>query len=325
MTVLVTGGSGFVGLNLVEALLQEGERVVSFANEPIPRSARERFAVLSGSLEEVIGDISVAEDIAACVAKYRPGIVIHLAAVTRDTLGERADPGQIALVNIVGAVNVIQQIRRLPDTRFILGSSISVYGRLMRRAGLVLEDAGSLPSSVYGISKDAAERICLRLAEARDFNVTIARLGAVYGPWEWATAARDTPSPMAQAVRVARAGMKGSLSPPGTIDWVYSRDVARALIALASKSPTTNDVVNVGTGRVTTVLEWCSLLKTRFPAFDFEVADSGAAVNIDSYQQLNRSPLSNERLANLIGPMRWRSTAEAFEDYMEWFDSTRDW
>src|SRR6185312_13495094 len=89
-----------------------------------------------------------------------------------------------------------------------------------------------VPESMYGITKYAAERSCLRLATLWDLDVRIGRLAQVFGRWEHASGVRDRLSMPTEIARIARAGGEAVFPPLGDTDYIYAPDVASALIAL---------------------------------------------------------------------------------------------
>ena len=95
---------------------------------------------------------------------------------------------------------------------------------------VIEEDQLARRSSVmlYGLTKRAAETILPRIAVTQGVNFTAARLGSVYGPWEYATGVRDTLSPMLQVLECARAGREAVLGPPWRGDYIYSARMSPA-------------------------------------------------------------------------------------------------
>src|SRR5437899_1687603 len=85
-----------------------------------------------------------------------------------------------------------------------------------------------LPDSMYGITKYAAERACLRLGALWQLDVRIGRLALAYGRWEYASGARDRLSPPTEIARIACAGGEAVFPPLGDTDYIYAPDVARA-------------------------------------------------------------------------------------------------
>src|SRR5262249_11947536 len=147
---------------------------------------------------------------------------------------ERADPETIVAVNVQGAVTVLMTAARLGVKRFVYPSSGAIYGAAARDVPLIDEDVlAPAPVNLYGLTKRAAETMLPLIAGAQGVRFAAARLGSVYGPWEYATGVRDTLSPMFQALECARIGHEAVLGPAWRGDFVYSRDVADGLVRLA--------------------------------------------------------------------------------------------
>ena len=89
-----------------------------------------------------------------------------------------------------------------------------------------------MPETVYAISKYAGERIALRYRRIWELDLVAARLGTVFGPWEYETGVRDTFSAPLLASSLVRRGSDVVLSGEGRKDWLYARDVAGAIAAL---------------------------------------------------------------------------------------------
>ncbi|UCE31943.1 MAG: NAD(P)-dependent oxidoreductase, partial [Burkholderiales bacterium] len=106
-TYAVTGGSGFVGLNLIEALLARGETVLAHSLDGLPEPALAAFAGLPGRLREETGDVRDAR-LAQHFGDHGVGRVFHGAVITAAEARERRAPHEILDVNVLGTVNVLQ-------------------------------------------------------------------------------------------------------------------------------------------------------------------------------------------------------------------------
>jgi nucleoside-diphosphate-sugar epimerase len=133
------------------------------------------------------------------------------------------------------------------------------------------------------LTKFAAESILSRVAETQGVSFTAARLGVVYGPWEYATGVRDTLSPMLQTLDLAASGTESVLGPPWRGDYTFSRDIAAGLVTLADLPATPRTVYNLATGKGTTAEDWCRALATRLPGFRWHRAPDGEAWNVESH------------------------------------------
>lgn len=298
MAILVTGAAGFVALNVVEHLLTAGRQVVGLDRIPLPKRAVRDFAHLPGRLTMIGGSVLSDADLSRALTMMPIEAVIHCAIITAGSAREIADPGSIVSVNVDGAVATLVAAARRGVRRFIYPSSGAVYGTSASSVDLMDEDAlRPAPANLYGLTKYAAESILPRVAATRDVAFTAARLGVVYGPWEYATGVRDTLSPMLQSLECAAAGHEAVLGPPWRGDYTLSRDIAAGLVALADMPSTPRTLYNLATGQATTAEDWCRILATRLPEFRWRRAGAGEAWNVESHTGFDRGAMSIARIA----------------------------
>lgn len=319
--VLVTGGSGFVGLNIVEALLSTGVDVTSFDRRGMPVTARETFARLPGRLTVMEGDI---RDLQVLLDAGRESdAIIHATAVTPNDANEVASVDLALSVNIGGTVNALRAAAVTRFRRMAFLSSASVYGTADLAHGL-LDEAASVPAprSVYAVTKFAAERLVERLAPLEDVSLRLLRLGSVFGPWEHATGVRWTLSPIFQATALAASGNNLCLLPrDGRRDWIYSRDVASAVLRVLAADEVGPGPVNVGLGCEWTITDWCDRLARRFSSFSHRLAACGEVAAIDLHGAADRAALAIGRLREALGFRPNYGLDAAFDDYMGWIDA----
>jgi hypothetical protein len=159
--------------------------------------------------------------------------VLHAGVITAGVQREAEDAAGIVSVNVAGTVNVLEAARRHGVRRVVYPGSGAVYGANGFAAPLLCEEqVAPNPESLYAITKYAAERIALRFRSIAGLDVVTARLGGVFGPWEYATGQRDTLSPLLAATRLALADDEAVLEAAGRRDWIYAPDVAEALLIL---------------------------------------------------------------------------------------------
>jgi UDP-glucose 4-epimerase len=264
MHAIVTGGAGFIGSNLVDALLDQGAEVdvvdtlVTGRRSNLEASAFDRGA----RLHEI--DITDAPALTALVGDIAPDVIFHLAAQI-DVRKSIEDPAFDASVNVVGTINVLEAARQAGVGRVI---NTSTGGAIYGDADTIPspETTPPLPMAAYGQSKFCGERYLGWFGRLyAQSNVTL-RLGNVYGPRQ---------DPMGEAGVIAifcgklRSGERPRIYGDGgqTRDYVYVGDVVRAQLA-AAQSAVTGEI-NVGTGRETSVLDIVEALK--------ELAPDGAA------------------------------------------------
>ena len=215
-----TGGTGFVGLNLVEALLARGDRVVILSNQPLPQMAEPAFARLPGRLTLVTGDVRDARLVGDAVKRHAVERIVHGAAVTADRRREARSPALILEVNLLGLVHILEAARAAGVLRVVLIGSAAAYGQRLWQEQRLSEEASVDPDTLYSISKAASEQILWRLGDLYRLSVVVGRLATVFGPFEWPGGWRDTPSPILQVTDIARAGGRALLPRDDRRDWL---------------------------------------------------------------------------------------------------------
>ncbi|MCW5752784.1 MAG: NAD(P)-dependent oxidoreductase [Alphaproteobacteria bacterium] len=320
MTVLVTGGSGFVGLNVLEALLTNGETVISCDLGPVPGPALQTFGGLAGTLHEETLDVRDRAAVLALVARFRPSKVVHAAAISPAAGAELEAAGSIVAVNIGGTVNLLDAAHMAGADRIIILSSAAVYGKAGFRFPLLTEETPAEPTSIYGISKFAAEQIALRY---RDLGCDLAalRLGSIFGPWEHVTSVRGTISPMWQILELAKQGGPIRLPRPGRRDWIYGRDVGAAVVAALDFPGRVPALVNIGAGSQWTVADFCSQMSEAGVALDWAIDPTEP--NVDYHGPRDRAPLSTVVLREFLNFSPRFDIRSAIVDYLAWAEANR--
>jgi UDP-glucose 4-epimerase len=246
MRALVTGGAGFIGSHLVDALQAAGDEVAV-----VDHLSRGHTRNLERAIERGVAihkaDVTDVPAMLAIFQSVRPDVVYHLAAQI-DVRRSIADPSTDAHVNIGGTAAVLEAAREVATPRVILASTAGVYG-----------DPGMLPTpehspiaplSPYGASKAAAETYMRLFTRLHGISTLALRMANVYGP-------RQDPHGEAGVVAIfsgaAREGRTATIYGDGTQtrDYVHVSDVVRAFVA-AGRSPVTG-VLNVSTGQETSV------------------------------------------------------------------------
>ena len=291
---------------------------MSLSATPMPASASGALAALPGRLHLHTGDISVRaswDAIASCHAIDR---VIHAAAITPNDVRERRDFRRIVEVNLVGTIHALEAAREWGVRRFLYCSSGAVYGANSYPPGELAETVCPVPQTLYAVMKQAGEGAVLRYGELNHLDVVVARLGAVFGRWEHDTGLRDMLSAPMQTAAIAEVGGLAILPRQGSRDWIYGPDAAEALIGLLDLPQPQWPVYNVGPGAAWTVVEWCELLRRRFPAFRYRLAADAAEANVDFHARRDRSLMSIARIQEDIGFEAKYDLPRALEDYLAW-------
>ena len=175
MKTLVTGGGGFIGSHLVEALLARGTEVRVLDNFATGR--RENLVPMLHHVEIVEGDIQSYERVSTAVRGC--DVVLHQAALPSVPRSVQ-DPLTSNAVNVIGTLNVLLAARDAGARRLVMASSSSVYGAA---PGLPkIEDMPTLPFSPYAVAKQAGESYCRAFAEVYGLETVALRYFNVFGP-----------------------------------------------------------------------------------------------------------------------------------------------
>jgi UDP-glucose 4-epimerase len=251
MKALVTGGAGFIGSNLVDALLARGDEVTVL--DDLSTGRRENLdGALGAGATLAEGDIRDREATAALASEAQPEVVFHLAAQI-DVRKSIADPAFDAAVNVGGTANVLDAARTAGARRFVFVSTGgAIYGEGKDQRLPLGEDAPLAPEAPYGQSKYAAEGYLGLYERLYGLSGISLRLGNVYGPRQ---------DPLGEAGVVAifcgrlRTGERPTVFGDGkqTRDYIYVGDVVAA--ALAATDSEATGAINIGTGVETDVLE----------------------------------------------------------------------
>ncbi|NQV61545.1 MAG: NAD(P)-dependent oxidoreductase [Alphaproteobacteria bacterium] len=323
MRALIAGGCGFVGLNIAEALLRRGDGAVLFDANPLHPAAAAAFAALPGELTVLEGDVRDANSIEGAFSRQAIDAVFYGAAMTSGPEREREAPAQVLQVNLLGLVNVVKAAADKGGVHRVINiGSGAAYGRhRLEGQGALTEDlTPSAPESLYGISKHASEAVSRRLGALLELDIRSVRLAAVYGPWEIDSGARDTLSPLMQAALAARHGEAVFLPRRDSQDWVYSRDVAAALLALMEAPAPSHDLYHISSATPCSVMDWCAALAGQYPDFHYALATGETPASIDLHGDKDRRPLSGARLTADIGHTLPGDPHAAFTNFLDWMD-----
>jgi UDP-glucuronate 4-epimerase len=271
MSVLVTGAGGFVGLNLVERLLTEGEEVVTFSANVIDPGLCARFQALPGQLTNITGDVREAGHLNEVLRRFDVKAVVHLATITASAERERRDAATVVAVNLGGLVNALTAAAQAGVRRFVYPSSIAVFGPDTPDGGLIEEGAAHDPRTLYAITKSAGEAMVARLGELYGLDWVVGRIGRVFGPYEHDTGVRDTMSQIYQVMQRARDGEPVSFARPCVKNWNYAPDTAADLARLVQAPGLAHRVYNLGARYAWSLQDWCERLANENADFRYRI------------------------------------------------------
>ena len=304
-SLLITGASGFVGLNLLRHALARGETVVGLSAVPVAASVRTAFDGLPGRYTEVVGDVRDRALLSTTLQTHGVDRVAHLAAITSSAAREKRVADDIISVNLSGLAAVLTAAADAGVARFVATSSIAVYGGQPADGSLIDEDAPHAPQTLYALTKTDGESITARLGTLHGLDWIVARLGRVFGPFEHETGVRDTLSQVHQVSACARAGQAVVFDRPCLKNWSYAPDVAAHLHTLLTAPVHRHRVYNLGTPHAWTLADWCLRLVGRYPDFRYDVGLTHPArdsIPIDLGGARDSGLLSWQRFADEFRP-----------------------
>jgi UDP-glucose 4-epimerase len=244
MRVLVTGGAGFIGSHLTDALLARGDEVAVVDDLSAGRAGRLHEDAALHKLS-----ITAAGPLDAVITDLRPELVCHLAAQI-DVRASVAAPAADARANVVGTVNVLEAARAAGARVLFCSTGGALYGTDAPIPAT--EDVLPLPESPYGIAKQCAEQYVGLYNRLHRTAHAVLRLSNVYGP-------RQDPGGESGVIPIfcsrILAGERPTIFGDGqqTRDYVYVRDAVAAFLAVTDRGrPGT---WNIGSGREVSVLE----------------------------------------------------------------------
>jgi UDP-glucose 4-epimerase len=249
--VLVTGGAGFIGVNLARVLTEHGFPTRCFDNFS---TGHRDDAERAGYQEIVEGDILDPEGLAKAAQECR--YVVHLAAQAGVPTSV-ADPVHDCELNVRGTLNALIAARDAGVDGFVLASSNAPLGDITPPAH---EGIVPRPKSPYGASKLAGEAYCSAFAGSYDLPTIALRFTNVYGPYSY-----HKGSVVAAFCKQARAGEPLVIYGDGeqTRDFIYVEDLCRG-IAAAMTSGAKGAIAHLGSGMETTVLDVADAVADRF-------------------------------------------------------------
>jgi len=265
MRAIVTGGAGFIGSNLVDALVERGDEVTVVDN--LATGKRENLAgATERGVELVEESITDAAAMVKLAERVKPEAIFHFGAQI-DVRKSAADPAWDASVNVVGTINMLEAARIAGVRRFVNSSTGgAIYGEAQQIPAP--ETHPAVPEAPYGLSKWCAEQYCEFHRRFHEVPAVSLRYGNVYGPRQ---------DPLGEAGVIAifcgklLSGEKPTIFGDGTQtrDYVYVSDVVAANLA-ALEHPEATGAYNVGTEREASVLDLVEVLRRISSQDDFE-------------------------------------------------------
>ena len=243
MKVLVTGGAGFIGHNVVRILEQQGHECIVIdtctdygfvPKEELTYLVDNRLKRINTQIRKI--DIREGTFVDTIFKTYRPDVVIHMASFPRQKVVEQ-NPVLASDVMSNGLINLLEKSKKYAVKKFVYISSSMVYGNFEAD---VDETAQCNPIGQYGIMKFMGEKLVEDYSRRRCFDHVIIRPSAVYG--EWDVEDRVVSKFMTKAMRGETLKVNG---PDEVLDFTYVEDTAQGIVLAATKESANGNIYNI--------------------------------------------------------------------------------
>lgn len=305
MKILVTGGLGFVGINVVRLLAaKEGTSVVAADLSARRSSEVERFlAPVAGHVHLTALDVTDRRAVRRVMQEEAVSHVVHGAALTPTPEQEAAQATRIVDVNLGGAINVLDAACASPTVqRILLLSSSGVYGPPSGdAAGEPQREDGALAlDNLYSITKRSMELLAARYGQLSGRPVASLRLASVYGPMEAPSESRQRTTAIHQLRAALLSGRPVRVAGPAVCrDWIYAADVAEAIWLMLNAAQYHHAVYNAGSGRAVPFRE---VVEAFVPhGLSCEWTEDAGSADIALRPDQSRAALDIQRLQSATG------------------------
>ena len=317
MNILVTGGLGLIGHNVVARLEQKEHDVIIADTRTnygiIPQSEidylmAERLKKISGNNIYRI-DITDANNIEWLVAKHKPQVIIHMASFPRQKV-VNANPAWGSRVMMEGLINVCESAKKHGVERVVYISSSMVYGDF---ADQVEEDYDCKPIGQYGIMKLTGEDIVKDYYRRGAFDYAIIRPSAVYGPLD--VEDRVVAKFMLTAMRGGVLNVNGAGE---TLDFTYVDDAADGIVAAATRIMARNNTYNITKSHSVSLLAAAEMI--------VKIVGQGTIACRDKDADFpSRGALNIDRARTILGYDPQVDVEEGFQNYYGWLSNSVYW
>jgi nucleoside-diphosphate-sugar epimerase len=317
MNVLVTGGHGLIGHNVVARLQARGENVSVMDTHTtygiIPQAEvdyliGERLKKLDPHVyyNDNIVDSAAVEYV---VGKEQPSVIVHMASFPRQKV-VNANPATGADVMMKGLINLLESAKKHKVERFVYISSSMVYGDFEDQ---VLEDDPCAPQGQYGIMKLAGEWLVKDYARRCGFDYVIIRPSAVYGPLD--VEDRVVAKFMLAAMRGHTLKVNGALE---TLDFTFVDDAADGIVAATTRIMARNNTYNITKSHSVSLLEAAEMIVNIVGKGTIEVKDKDADFP-------SRGALNIDRARTILGFDPKTDVEQGFREYYDWLSNSVYW
>ena len=315
--ILVTGGLGLIGHNVVQRLQKRGDEVSIIDNQTtygiIPR---EEIDYLVGERLKKIKQCHIYHDyienasrVDTIIDTEKPEVIVHMASFPRQKV-VNANPANGSRVMMEGLINLLESAKKHKVERFVYISSSMVYGDFEDQ---VLEDDPCAPQGQYGIMKLAGEWLVKDYARRCGFDYVIIRPSAVYGPLD--VEDRVVAKFMLAAMRGHTLKVNGASE---TLDFTFVDDAADGIVAAATRIMARNNTYNITKSHSVSLLEAAEMIVNIVGSGTIEVKDKDADFP-------SRGALNIDRAKTILGFDPKVDVEQGFREYYDWLSNSVYW
>ena len=318
MATLVTGGTGFVGANIVKDLANNGHDVVSFDINGPDQLLQQFIGEAASKITFIQGDIVDSASIQLLGQGHQIDKIVHAAVYTVNrTALEIERSRDVIAINLEGTANLLELARTQKVTRFVYVSSGAAYGTALPSDQTLNEETPPAPDNLYGITKFSSEMITRRYGELHGLSTVSVRLSTPYGPMERVTGHRAVMSVFYDWIGRAVSGTNiNSQDMAGGRDYIYISDIANGIRTVLDATSLPHNLYNITTGIWVTYQQILDAVVELSPETVFEVPPSRPADSVG--EGYSRGPLSGHRLFEDLGWTPKFELKEGLADYIKW-------
>jgi nucleoside-diphosphate-sugar epimerase len=319
VTVLVTGGSGVVGLHVVRELAAAGEDVVAYSTSGAPPHAELVLGEHAAQVCFETGNILDRERLRRLASQHLIDGIVHTAALTGEAQA-RQRGAEVVAVNVTGTANLLEMACEARMRRVIYLGSASEYGKRPDMQPIHEDEAN--PEGMYAETKFLGHRLGQRYRNVFSLDVITVRVSSAYGPNTRFNPFRKLVGNtlIAHLCRAAALGEAVRLESGADYprDWTYAADTARGICLAYQAKRARHTVYNIASGRSYTVGEVVDTLRRIVPEADVTVG--AGQWEEDPFQSLNmRGPLDISRAREDFGYERRYDLEDGLRAYIEWW------